>query len=105
MIEEQELQKLNRRYLQVTRSMARQDMSRAMQSTGLSRGVLTSIAELSLEEIDRMQEMKYLLLQPRLADAAFIKMLKVPEDARSSFISASINLVSHPLRKRIEKCN
>ncbi|TRZ99093.1 MAG: hypothetical protein D4R84_02550 [Rhodocyclaceae bacterium] len=97
MTDERELQSLNRRYLMVTRTMAQQNLDRAAQITGLSKDLLKVIAELTLDEIERMRVMKYLLLQPRIPDAAFLKMLELSDEMRSSFMAATCNLPVHPL--------
>lgn len=91
MVDKRDIQQLNRLYLLVAQRLASQDVEFAAQVTGFSKQILAQIAELSLSQIDELQEeVSFLLFKPRLNESGFMKMLSMPSGVRGSFMSSAL---------------
>lgn len=91
MVDERDIQQLNRLYLLIAQRLASRDLEFASQVTGVSKHLLTQIASLSMSDIDRIHlEMNFILFKPRLTESGFSKLLELPEGAKGAFMSSAL---------------
>ena len=92
MVDDRDLEQLNRLYFIVAQNAARRNLELAVQLTGLSRANLERMATLSLAEIDRMhKDVKHLLFKPRMSDQAFSKLLEMPSGSKGAFVGSTLS--------------
>lgn len=91
MLDQRDIQQLNRLYLLVAQRLAAQDPELASHVTGVSKQVLSRMASLSLTEMDEIYaDIRFLLFKPRLTDSNLLKLLELPAGAKGSYISANL---------------